>query len=337
MKIAFYEIANWEADYIKQKLTGHELTFTESTFNDDSLPDNTADILSTFTSSPVTPKVLEATPNLKLVATRTTGFDHINLEACKQKGVVVSNVPSYGENTVAEFTFALLLSLSRKMYPGIKRVREQGLFNFEGLRGFDLKGKTIGVIGTGHIGTYVISIAHGFGMNIVAYDPRPNEDLAKQFNYRYVSLDELLAGSDVITLHVPYMPATHHLLNSENMKKIKPGAVLINTARGGLVETAAMVEALKNKVLGGAAMDVLEEEGFIKDELDMLTNGHPNEDQLKTALADHELMHMDNVLITPHTAFNTTEAIMRILDTTVKNIQSFIAGTPENVVNPITK
>lgn len=332
MKIAFYEIVDWEANYIKEKLPNHELSFYSSTFSDDVLPEAGVDIISTFTSSPVTSKVLEAVPTLKFVATRTTGFDHIHIDDCLARGVVASNVPTYGENTVAEFTFALLLMLSRKMYPAVKRIREQAWFNFENLRGFDLKDKTMGVIGTGHIGTYVVKIARGFGMNVVAYDPFPNEKLAKEFEFKYLSLSDLLSQSDVITLHVPYMPSTHHLINKDNIKLIKPGSVLVNTARGGLVETEAMVMALRSGILAGAALDVLEEEGFIKDEVSMLTDGHPQEQQMKTVLADHELMHMDNVIITPHNAFQTTEAIKRILDTTVANIQAFIDGKPINVI-----
>jgi D-lactate dehydrogenase len=332
MKIGFYEIEQWEADYIKEHLQGHELFFQKSHFSDDELPEENLDIISTFTSSPITPKVLEHVKNLKFVSTRTTGFDHINLDICMQKGILVSNVPTYGENTVAEFTFALLLMLMRKMYEGVRRVKEEGWFRFDGLRGNDLKDKTIGVIGTGHIGTYVVKIAHGFGMNIVAYDPYPNEKLAQQFDYKYLSLEELLKTSDVVTLHVPYMPSTHHLINKDNIKLFKPGSVLINTARGGLVDTQALIFGLKQGFVGGAAMDVMEEEGFIKEELEMLVNGHPNEEQMKIALADHELMHMDNVLISPHNAFNTLEAIKRILDTTVKNIEGFAAGQPVNVV-----
>ncbi len=332
MKIGFYEIEQWEADYIKEQLKGHELFFQRAHFSDEELPEADLDVISTFTMSPVTPKVLGHVKDLKLVVTRTTGFDHINLEACEDKGIVVSNVPTYGENTVAEFTFALLLTLSRRMYAAVKRVKEEGWFNFEGLRGFDLKGKTIGVIGTGHIGTYVVKIAHGFGMNIVAYDPFPNEKLAKEFDYKYLSLEELLKQSDVVTLHVPYMPATHHMINLDNIKLFKSGSVLINTARGGLVDSKALITGLKMGFLSGAAMDVMEEEGFIKEELEMLVSGHPNQEQMRTALADHELMHMDNVIISPHNAFNTLEAIKRILDTTVKNIKGFADGKPVNMV-----
>lgn len=334
MKIAFYEIADWEASYIKEKLTGHELFFYQQKFSDAELPQGDAEVLSMFTASPVTPAVLAALPNLKMVATRTTGFDHINLQAVKTAGIVVSNVPTYGQNTVAELAFALILTLSRKMYPAIKRVREQGLFSFDGLRGFDLAGKTLGVIGTGHIGEYAIKIAKGFGMEVIAYDPFPNEKMAGQYGFKYMTLDEMLAASDIVTIHVPYMPATHHLINAENIMRMKKGSYLINTSRGPLVETVAMIKALRAGVLAGAGMDVLEEEGVIMDELNIMTEGHPKEEQLKTILADHELMQMENVIITPHMAAQTSEAIRRILETTATNIQAFVNGKPENVVEP---
>lgn len=333
MKISFYEIADWEGKYITEKLPGHELRFHPEKFSDETPPED-AEIISMFVGSPITPKTISAIPSLKFVATRTTGFDHINLDALKEKNIPVSNVPTYGMNTVAELAFALILTLSRKMYPSIKRVREDGLFSFDGLRGFDLQGKTLGVIGTGHIGTYVIKIAHGFGMNIVAYDPFPNEKLSKEFDFTYVTLDELFAQSDIVTIHVPYMPATHHLINKENIVKFKKGSILINTSRGGLVETEALVHGLRNGILGGAGMDVLEEEGMLIDEQKILAEGHPKEEQLKTVLADHELMHMENVIITPHIGAQTSEALKRILDTTAENILAFEKGA---LVNEISK
>jgi D-lactate dehydrogenase len=218
------------------------------------------------------------------------------------------------------------------MYPAVKRVRERGLFSYDGLRGFDLEGKTLGVVGTGHIGAFAIKMAKGFGMKVVGYDPYPNEKLAQQYDFEYLSLDELLKISDIVTLHVPYMPATHHLINMENIMKMKKGSLLINTARGGLVETEALVAALKNGTLAGAGVDVLEEEGYIIDEASNLPMPHPNEEKLKTVLADHELMHMENVIITPHIGAQTTEALKRILDTTAENILGFVANKPQNVV-----
>jgi len=332
MKIAFYETKEAEQKYLAEKLAGIDATFSTERLSEENLPAPETEGLVVFVGSPVTENILAKLPNLKFIATQSTGFDHIDIKACAKRNIPVSYVPSYGENTVAEFAFALLLALTRKLYPSIKRVREDGLFSYEGLCGIDLAGRTIGVVGTGRIGQHVLRMANGFNMKIVAHDPFPKPELAKQYNFTYLPLADLLKQSDFVTLHVPYMPATHHLINRENIKLMKPGSILINTARGGLVETAALVASLKSGQLAGAGLDVLEEEGFIKDEDHYLAEGHPNEQQLKTALADHELMHMDNVIITPHNAFNTEEALKRILDTTIGNIQAFAQGKPGNLV-----
>jgi len=329
MKIVFYETQDWEAEYLKQKLAGFEMVFNGG---DKIQADAGAEIICNFVGSPLDRETIQQMPKLKLVATRSTGYDHIDLKACQERGIAVCNVPTYGENTVAEFAFALLLVISRKIYASEKRVREQGLFATDGLQGFDLQGKTIGVVGAGHIGAYVIKIAKGFGMNVVAYDPHPNEKLAVEYGFKYAGLEDLLKQSDVITLHVPYMPATHHLINQNNISLCKKGSIIINTARGGLIETAALVKALKSGQIAGAGLDVLEEEGFVKEEIQMLFEGHPSELELKTVLADHELMRMDNVIITPHNAFNTKEALLRILDTTAENIIGFNKGIPVNLV-----
>lgn len=329
MRIAFFETKPWEQDYLSKRLKDFELAFYDTYKN---VTDDKAEVLCTFIGLKIDDSVLKSFPNLKYICTRSTGFDHVDLKATAGKNISVSNVPTYGENTVAEFTFGLLLALSRKLYPSVKRIKEEALFNCDGLQGFDLMGKTLGVVGTGHIGTYVVKIANGFGMHVLAYDPYPRAELAKEYNFDYVSLDNLLSQSDVVTLHVPYNHETHHLLNKENFAKIKKGAVLINTARGGLVETEGLVWALSSGILAGAAMDVLEEEGFIKEEADLLVSGHGNEQQLKTLLADHVLMNMSNVLITPHNAFNTKEALTRILDTSVANIHAYQKNTPMNLV-----
>lgn len=309
----------------------HAVTFLETTAQD-ATPDATIDVLSVFVNSRVDVNVLEKFPSLRLVVTRSTGFDHIDLTACVQKNITVCNVPTYGERTVAEYAFALLLTLSRKMYWSVQRVREEGRFHTDGLKGFDLAEKTLGVIGTGRIGCHVIKIATGFDMKVVAYDPYPKLDLEKTCNMKYIALDDLLSSSDIITLHAPYTPVTHHLLNQENMKRIKPGAVLVNTARGALVETAGLVEALKEGRLSGAALDVLEEEGFVGEEWKLLHEGTPRSDKMETVLADHQLMAFPNVVITPHNAFNTQEALERILEVTLQNIQSFVVGKIQNSV-----
>jgi D-lactate dehydrogenase len=267
-----------------------------------------------------------------MIATRSTGYDHINIEACKAKGVAVATVPSYGEETVAEYAFALMLTLSRKIFESYDRIKETGSFDLAGLRGFDLNGKTLGVIGTGKIGKNVIEIAKGFNMKVIAYDKFPDETYKQKMGYEYLALDEVLAQADIITLHVPFLPENEHMINAESIAKMKKGVYLINTARGALVETDALLKALKEGIIAGAGLDVLEEEGVIKDELNFLTSAHPGEHDLRVVLENHVLVDMPNVVVTPHNAFNTWEALQRILDTTLENIKSFSSGTPQNVV-----
>ncbi|MEK6857224.1 MAG: NAD(P)-dependent oxidoreductase, partial [Nanoarchaeota archaeon] len=259
------------------------------------------------------------------------GFDHINLKDCNKRKILVSNVPAYGDNTVAEHAFALILAISRRIVESVERTRK-GSFSFEGLRGFDLKGKTIGVIGTGRIGRCVVQMAKGFGMNVLATDKFPNKEFAKQMNFKYVPLNNLLSNSDVITLHAPYSKETHHLINMNNVKKIKKGAVLINTARGGLVETHALLYALDNEILIAAGLDVLEEECEIKEEKQLLSKIYQRSCNIATLLEEHMLLEHDNVLITPHNAFNSKEAIQRILDTTLENVKGFVNKKAVNLV-----
>ncbi|MEK7553387.1 MAG: hydroxyacid dehydrogenase, partial [Patescibacteria group bacterium] len=325
MKIAFFDIEKWEIDYIKNVLPNVELFFSESKINKDNLPEQKDfDAISVFVGSEIDKNVIDALPNLKLIAARSTGFDHIDAAYAKEKGISTAYIPGYGDNTVAEFAFALILNLSRKIFEAYDRIKERGQFDFEGLRGFDLNGKTIGIVGTGRIGRFMVKIAKGFGMNVLAFDVYPNQKLAEELGFKYVLLDELLANSDVVSLHIPYNESTHHLINNNNILKIKKGALLINTARGPLIETEAIVKALNDGLLGGYGADVLEEEGVIKDERQFLLYGHLEGHNLKTILANHVLIDMPNVIITPHNAFNTEEALKRILDTDIENIKSFI-------------
>ena len=206
---------------MKAKLPSEDITFHKDAFSAyPDLTDPEADALCTFIESPIGEAEMSRFPALKLIATRSTGFDHIDLAAAKTRGIAVANVPFYGENTVAEFAFALLLALSRRIIDADERVRA-GTFSPTGLRGFDLAGKTIGIVGTGHIGAHVIKMAQGFGMKIIGFDAYPNQDLSHTLNFPYVSLPELLAQSDIISLHVPYNPHTHHLINKENIGSIK--------------------------------------------------------------------------------------------------------------------
>jgi len=333
MNVQYFSCENWEEAYVRERLPDANIIFhRESLAALPDLTDSEAEALSLFIDSNVGETELARFPALKLIVTRSTGFDHLDLAACNAHGIAVANVPSYGENTVAEFTFALLLALSRRVIDADERVRT-GTFSHEGLRGFDLAGKTIGVVGCGHIGVHVIRIARGFGMTVLGFDTHQDPVLAEKLSFTYAPFDDLLAASDIITLHVPYNPHTHHLINRENRAKIKKGAYLVNTARGAVVETEALVEALRNGTIAGAALDVLEEEGDMGDELALLAAPHPRETELKTVLENHYLVDHPRVIVTPHIAFNTDEAVRRITDTAVENIKAFAAGSQINLIS----
>lgn len=274
--------------------------------------------------------LLDRLPGLRLVLTRSTGYDHIDLARCRERGIVVCNVPRYGTTTVAEHTFALMLGLSRKVHEAVTRTRHDD-FTIEGLRGFDLYGKTLGVVGTGSIGLHVIRIARGFGMNVLAHDVRPQPLLAEVLQFRYVDLDTLLRESDVVTLHVPALPETRHLIGREALGKMKPGALLINTARGQVVDTDAVLAALRRGTLGGVGLDVVEGEEHIREDAEVLVSEAASE-AIRQVFQTHLLLHHDNVLFTPHIAFNSVEAIQRILDTTLGNLKAYLEGAPANVV-----
>lgn len=332
MHIHYFSGEPWEEEHVRAKLPEAQVAFHKEPLSAyPELADEEAAVLCVFIESRISEDVLARFPNLKLIATRSTGFDHIDLVAAQARGIMVANVPSYGENTVAEFAFALLLALSRRVIDADERVRE-GVFSPNGLRGFDLLGKTLGVVGTGHIGAHVIRMAQGFGMQVVTFDAYPNAELAQELGFSYAPLKDVLATSDIVTLHVPYNEHTHHLINRENISGFKKGAYLINTSRGAVVETQALVEALEQGILAGAGLDVLEEEGDLSEEAALLTTPHPNEEKLRIALENHFLIAHPRVIVTPHTAFNTTEAVERILDTTIENISSFGAGSAKNVV-----
>ena len=334
MRAVFFETAPWERRYLKRALVQQRLNIRLVA---DPLTDDTlrvaagAEVLSVFIYSTLTSNVIRRLPRLRLVATRSTGFDHIDLSACRKRHIAVSNVPSYGENTVAEHTFALILALSRNIHKAhVKTIK--GDFSLTGLQGFDLKGKTIGVIGGGHIGLHVIKMAKGFGMEVLVSDVRKDIFLSEVLDFRYVPLPELLHRSDIVSLHVPYMVSTHHLMSRETFRLMKRGALLINTARGALVETDALVWALDEGIVGGAGLDVLEGEELVKEERQLLSRDFPKE-KLATALRNHILLHRENVVITPHIAFDSTEALQRILETTVSNIAGFLSGSPINLVS----
>ena len=244
MKIVFFEAEKWECDILQQACCNHEVVFTDEelgTANVGLYRD--ADIISPFVHSVLDHSVLDCFEHLKFIATRSTGYDHIDLEYCTRNAIPVSNVPVYGDQAVAEHVFALLLAISHKIPEAINRTRK-GDFSQKGLQGFDLQGKTLGVIGTGAIGKRVVEIAQGFRLNVLACDPKPDYVFADRYNVSYVDLDGLLEQSDVVTLHVPGSKSAKHLLSDREFARMKRGVVLINTARGSVVDTQALLYAL---------------------------------------------------------------------------------------------
>lgn len=331
-KIAFFEIENWEEDYIKKSLSKHRLFF----FKDKLTARNTSkikdiDALVVFIYSKIDKNILDKLPKLKLITTMSTGFDHIDLKECKKRKITVCNVPAYGENTVAEHTFALILAISRKIPESIDNTRA-GDFRLTGLRGFDLKGRTIGVVGCGNIGKHVARIARGFEMDVLVYDVNKDSRLEKRIGFKYTSLEKLLKESDIITLHVPENKYTHHMINSKTLKLCKKGAIMINTARGGVIDTNALLKALNKGTIKYAGLDVLEGECLIKEEKELLHPEFMKICDLRTVLQNNILLKNPDVYITPHNAFNSKEALYRILNTTLENIQGFLKKKRVNVV-----
>lgn len=333
-KLAFFSVDEKEQAVLLKVFEG-EKRF-ELSFRQKPIDIHTATIakdedgIGIFIQSQITQEVLDLLPQLRIIATMSTGFDHIDLEVCKSRNITVCNVPAYGDNTVAEYAFGLILAMARKLKPTFGRV-ERGLFSRTGLMGMDIKGKTLGLVGTGRIGSHMARIGWAFGMKIIAYDVRPNVTIAEKFDVTFLSLEEVLQQADVISLHVPYLPSTHHLINSERLRLLKPTALLVNTARGKVVDTEAVVVALREGRLGGVALDTFEgeeiwiEEEFLKhDELAAIP--------LREAMESFSITHSERAILTPHNAFNTREALERILVTTAENLKAYFSGHQQNVV-----
>jgi D-lactate dehydrogenase len=257
----------------------------------------------------MTAEVMDACPKLKLIITRSAGYEHIDLEGAKKRGIVVCNVPDYGAHMIAEHAFGLMLAVARNVCKGHQRYRQVKRFDDTGLGGVELYQKTLGVIGTGRIGRHSLRIGKGFGMQVVASDVVQNESLASELGFNYLPLNELLATADFITIHAPLLESTHHLINADALARVKPGAILVNTSRGPLVDTAALKEALASGRLRGAGLDVLEDERTVY----------------------HDFGEA-NVVITPHLGWYTEEARDRIMQITLENVRMWMAGAPINRV-----
>lgn len=333
MRVAVFEAEPWECAAFETlrpafdvACTTEPLTAANASFNAE------AQVISIFIYSRLDAWVLKQLRNVRLIATRSTGFDHIDLDYCRENGITVSNVPVYGTNTVAEHVFGLILMIGHRLYESVDRTRK-GDFSLKGLIGFDIRNKTLGVVGTGLIGRNVIEIARGFRMDVIGYDPCPDYGYAARAGFVYAGLEELVAKSDIITLHVPANRQTFHLISTEQFAAMKKGVVLINTARGTVVDVEALLHALSEGKVAAAGLDVLPEEPVIREEAELLSSFFNRAHDMSTILANHILLRMRNVYITPHNAFNTREAVERILASTLDNIRSFARGEPRNVVS----
>ncbi|MFZ4774902.1 MAG: NAD(P)-dependent oxidoreductase [Terrimicrobiaceae bacterium] len=341
-KICFVATESEEKEYFSEKFEDFDLSFQRSLRD---VPGD-VEILSIFINDRIEEEFLESHPDLKLIATRSMGCDHIDLAACAKRKITVTHVSGYGENTVAEHTFALMLSLSR-------RIRESneaalaGKFTHENFRGMDLRGSTLGVVGTGRVGLHVIRIAAAFGMKVLAYDAVPNPLHTELLDFKYTTFDQLLRNSELITLHIPLNPETHHILNAETIARCRPGVLIINTARGRLIDSNALLKALESGQVGGAGLDVIEEESVFHGGAtaligaqiaDRVRGGGAYKDRIALPLermkeisryiSSNALLRMPQVVFTPHNAYNSAESREFISSTTTENILNFLAEHP---------
>ena len=322
MRIAVFNTKPYDQRFLEEANAAHQhdLVFLEPhlSVHTARLAEGCA-VICTFVNDPLNAATLEVLSALgvKLVALRCAGFNQVDLHTAERLGITVARVPAYSPYAVAEHAVALILTLNRNVHRAYNRVRE-GNFALEGLLGFDLHGKTVGVIGTGKIGAVFARILRGFGMTVLAHDVQQNAELEGE-GLRYVGLEELLERSDIVSLHCPLTPQTQHLVNAERLGRMKRGAMLVNTSRGALVDTPAVIEALKSGCLGALALDVYEEEGDLF--FENLSDRVIQDDVFM------RLLTFPNVLITGHQAFFTREALTGIAQTTIENVTAFESGT----------
>lgn len=327
MKVAIFSTKPYDQKFLSaaNEAYRHELRFLEPRLNLDTytLADDCPAVCA-FVNDELSAGVLIrlAKQGVKLIALRSAGFNNVDLTAAAELGLTVVRVPAYSPYAVAEHTLGLMLALNRKIHRAYNRVRD-GNFNLEGFVGFDLRNKVVGIIGTGKIGRITMQILKGIGCNILAYDPYPNDE-AKQLG-TYVDLPTLFRESDIVSLHCPLTPETYHIINSRALAQMKQGVMIINTSRGALIDTHAVIEAIKTGQVGYLGLDVYEEEGdlFFEDLSDRVIQ----DDTFS------RLLTFPNVLITGHQAFFTEEALHNIADTTLSNISQFEqTGTSDNIV-----
>lgn len=328
IKIAFFDTKDYDKKLFDEynKNYGYEITYLESKLNSETAPlAKGYDAICIFVNDIVDEKTIKILKDcgVKLIALRCAGFNNVDMKHM-DKDIKVVRVPAYSPYAVAEHAAALLLTLDRKIYKAYQRTRKYN-FTLNGLLGFDIHGKTVGVVGTGKIGTCFIDIMKGFGTNIIAYDVYPNEELAKEKGFKYVTLDELYKKSDIISLHCPLTEDNTKMINKDTIQKMKKGVVIINTSRGKLIDTEDLIYELEQEHIGGLGLDVYEdeEEFFLND----MSNSYIRDKDLST------LLTMPNVVVTSHQAFFTKEALNKIASDTCENIKAiFENGKCENEV-----
>jgi len=317
MKIVFTSLKEFEKDFYRERLSDHEVSLYTEPINRVSAEElERADILSVFVTDRLGKELLSRLPKLKLLITRSVGTDHIDVDFCRERGIRVANVPAYSPRSIAEHAIALMLSLTRKL----KRV-ERNIHNFnfsheKDILSQSLYTKTVGVIGTGRIGREVAKISLVLFKEVLAYDIKEDEEL-RGMGVRYVSLSELLENADIISIHVPYTEQTHHLIDRESLKRMKDGVILVNTARGGVIDTEAVYEAVLSGKIGALGLDVFE------DEETLLLKRHREGICSANIMRILELSFRDNVIITPHVAYFTERAVENIMKHTVEIINAF--------------
>ena len=323
MKIAFFDTKPYDKIYFEplSKKHGHEIKFFEDKLNEDTaILARDSECVCAFVNDTVNAEVIDTLHKIgvKLIAMRCSGYNNVDLAAAKDK-ITVVRVPYYSPAAVAEHAMALLLSVNRRIHKAYLRTKDNN-FNINGLLGFDLAGKTAGVIGTGQIGRLFIDICKGFKMKVIAYDAFPSADAGID----YVSLDELFSQSNIISLHCPLKRDTYHIINEQSIGKMQKGTVIINTSRGALIDTSALINGLKSGLLGGAGLDVYEEESeyFFED----FSNEIVKDDELQ------RLLSFPNVIMTSHQGFFTKEALLAIAKVTIENFNRFEQG---NVINQV--
>jgi D-lactate dehydrogenase len=332
VKIAFFDTKPYDRDYFDPLLREPpfplKIKFLQAKLGPDTVPLAAGyDGICIFVNDELNAEVSELLyrQGVKLIALRSAGYNNVDLEALKGK-IPVVRVPSYSPHSVAEYAVTILLTLNRKTHKAYSRVRN-GNFSLNGLEGFDLYGKTAGIIGTGQIGRITAEILRGFGMEVLASDPRPDREWAEAHRIRYIERNDLFGAADIISLHCPLTPENNRLINRAALASMKRGAIIINTGRGGLIDTRALIDALKSRQIGGAALDVYEEEeGYFFEDL----SGQVIQDDVLA-----RLMTFPNVLITGHQAFLTREALSAIAETTLENIRLFFEkGETPNTIKP---